>query len=191
MMIAGRLMGKVDARLLIFTGTALMGLSLWQMSGFTLVMGSGPIIVSGIVQGLGLGLIFVPLQSLAFGSLPPQYRTTAAALLNLSRNIGGSLGISLVTALLARNLQVSHADIAAHITPYTLAVAGSWFAQAIGAAGDTVAAMLDLEVNRQALMIAYLDDFHIMMLVTLAALPLVLLLRKAQPSAGPPPVMAD
>ncbi|MDT9598241.1 DHA2 family efflux MFS transporter permease subunit [Sphingosinicella rhizophila] len=191
MMLAGRLADRVDARYLIFTGMALMSLSLWQMSGFTLVMDSTPVIVSGIVQGLGLGLIFVPLQSLAFASLPTQYRTTAASLLNLSRNIGGSIGISLVTALLARNLQVSHSDLTAAISPYTLAQAGQWLGERLGGAGDTAAALLDLEINRQALMIAYLDDFHLMMLVTLAALPLVLLLRRPSRSASGPPAVAD
>src|SRR3954464_973376 len=79
MMLAGRLTGRVDARILIFFGISCLALSLWQMSGFTLVMGSRPIIVSGLVQGLGLGFIFVPLQALAFASLPPAYRTTGAA----------------------------------------------------------------------------------------------------------------
>jgi len=190
MMVAGRLTGRIDARLLIFTGVALMALSLWQMAGFTLVMGSTPIIVSGIVQGLGLGLIFVPLQSLAFASLPASYRTTGAALLNLSRNIGGSIGISMVTTLLARNLQLSHSDLAAHITPYSLPLADPSILERLGQYGDSAAAMLDLEINRQALMIAYLDDFHAMMLVTLAALPLVWLLRKARAPAGAaPPAM--
>lgn len=190
MLLAGRLVGKVDARLLIFSGIALMALSLWQMSGFALGMDSRPIIVSGVVQGLGLGLIFVPLNTLAFGTLAVRYRTTAASLLNLSRNIGGSIGISLVTTLLARNLQTSHADLAAQVTPYRLPAADPALAQRLGELGDTGLALLDAEINRQALMIAFIDDFHIMMMVTLAALPLVLLLRKAR-SAGGPPVMAD
>jgi DHA2 family multidrug resistance protein len=178
MMVAGRLTGKIDARLLIFAGIALMGLSLWQMSGFSLQMDKEPVIVSGIVQGLGLGLIFVPLQSLAFASLAAHYRTTAASLLNLSRNIGGSIGISIATALLARNLQVSHSDLAAQVTPYSLPLMDPAILDRLGGIGDAAAAMLDMEINRQALMIAYIDDFHAMMLVTLAVLPLVWLLRR-------------
>jgi DHA2 family multidrug resistance protein len=192
MMAAGRLMGKVDARALVFAGVALMALSLWQMTGFSLDMGSRLVVTSGLVQGLGLGLIFVPLQSLAFASLPAQYRTTAAALLNLARNIGGSVGISMVTFLLARNLQVSHADLAAHITPYSQPLADPAILQRLGQLGDSAAALINAEINRQALMIAYLDDFHLMMLVTLAALPLVAFLRKPKPGgAGGPPVLAD
>jgi DHA2 family multidrug resistance protein len=143
------------------------------------------------VQGFGLGFIFVPLQSLAFASLAPQHRTTGAALLNLSRNIGGSVGISVVTTLLARNLQVSHSDLAAHVTPYTLPAADPSVLQRLGQFGDSAAAMIDMEINRQAMMIAYLDDFHAMMLLTLASLPLVLLLRKPKALAGGPPVVAD
>jgi DHA2 family multidrug resistance protein len=191
MMIAGRLASKVDPRIMIFTGISLMGISLYQMTGFSLAMDSRPIIVSGVVQGLGLGLIFVPLQSLAFASLPASFRTTGASLLNLSRNIGGAVGISMVTSLLARNLQVSHSDLASNVTQTSLPPVDPSIIGRIGAIGDSVTAMLDAEINRQALMIAYLDDFKLMMLVTLATLPLVLLLRPARPGTGGPPVVAD
>ena len=87
--------------------------SLWQMSGFSLDMDRRPVIVSGLVQGLSLGLIFVPMNTVAFGTLAAKFRTTAAALFNLSRSVGGSIGISVMTLLLARNLQVSHSDLAA------------------------------------------------------------------------------
>src|SRR3954469_3601952 len=115
MRVAGRLSGRIDARILIFFGISCLAFSLYQMSGFTLMMSSRPIIISGVIQGLGLGFIFVPLQALAFASLPASYRTTGASLLNLARNIGGSVGISVVTFLLARNAQVSHEDLIGHI----------------------------------------------------------------------------
>jgi DHA2 family multidrug resistance protein len=191
MMLAGRLTGKVDARILIFTGIGCLAFSLYQMSGFTLVMGSRPIIISGIVQGLGLGFIFVPLQALAFASLAPSYRTTGASLLNLSRNIGGSVGISVVTFLLARNVQVSHSDLAGHINWTAIPAGAQNMLSQVGGAADTAMAMLNAEINRQALMIAYLDDFHAMMLITLAAMPFVWLLRPAKPQKGAPPVVVD
>src|SRR3954462_14080787 len=147
MMLAGRLTGKVDARLLIFTGIGCLALSLYQMSGFTLVMNSRPIITSGVIQGLGLGFIFVPLQALAFASLPASYRTTGASLLNLARNIGGSVGISVVTFLLARNLQVSHSDLAAHVNSATLPAAAQTIISQIGGSADTALAMLNAEIN--------------------------------------------
>src|SRR3954464_1817831 len=191
MMLAGRLAGRIDARLLIFCGIGCLALSLWQMSGFTLVMGSRPIIVSGLVQGLGLGFIFVPLQALAFASLPPAYRTTGASLLNLARNIGGSVGISVVTFLLARNLQVSHADLAGHINWAAIPAGAQNMLSQVGGAADTVMAMLNGEISRQALMIAYLDDFYAMMWVTRAGMPFVGLPRPPRRHAGGPPVVVD
>jgi DHA2 family multidrug resistance protein len=191
MMMAGRLTGRVDSRILIFAGLSCLALSLYQMSGFTLVMESRPIIVSGVVQGLGLGFIFVPLQSLAFASLPASMRTTGAALLNLSRNIGGSVGISLVTVLLARNIQVSHSDLVQHVTPTSLALAMRDMLDSAGGLAVSTARMLDAAINRQAVMIAYIDDFHAMMLVTLVSLPMVLMLRPARPAPGGPPALAD
>jgi DHA2 family multidrug resistance protein len=201
MMLAGRLTGKIDARFLIFAGIGFLALSLWQMSAFTLVMGSREIIISGVVQGLGLGFIFVPLQSLAFASLPASYRTTGASLLNLCRNIGGSVGISVVTFLLARNVQVSHADLAQHITTSVLpgvippggpgSPGGGDPTGLLGPAGQAALQMVDGEINRQALMIAYLDDFRLMMWVCVAAMPLVWLLRPAKQQGGGPPVITD
>ncbi|MEA3015272.1 MAG: transporter, family, multidrug resistance protein [Sphingomonadales bacterium] len=190
MIVAGRLVGRVDARLLVFVGIALMALSLWQMSGFSLEMDSTPIIVSGVVQGLALGFLFVPLNTIAFGTIDPKYRTTAASLLNLSRSIGGSIGISVVTVLLARNLQVSHSDLASHVTQYSLPPVSPAIVHGAPALTESAVAMLDGEINRQALMIAYLDDFHLMMIITLLALPLILLLRKPRARGGGAPAMA-
>jgi MFS transporter, DHA2 family, multidrug resistance protein len=190
MIVVGRLVGRFDARLLVLLGMGLMALSLWQMSGFSLAMDTRPVIVSGVVQGLALGLIFVPLNTIAFGTLNPKYRTTAAALFNLSRSIGGSIGISIMTLLLARNLQVSHSDLAAHITQYSLPPISPAIVEGAPPITDTAIAMLDMEINRQALMIAYIDDFKLMMIVSLCAIPLLLLLRKGRAGA-PPPVVAD
>jgi MFS transporter, DHA2 family, multidrug resistance protein len=188
MIVVGRIVGRFDARLLVLTGLALMTLSLWQMSGFSLAMDSRPVIVSGVVQGLALGLIFVPLNTVAFGTLAVKYRTTAAALFNLSRSIGGSVGISIMTLLLARNVQVSHSDLAAHITQYSLPPINPAIVQGAPPITDTAIAMMDMEINRQALMIAYIDDFKFMMIVSLFAIPLLLLLRKGRAGAAPPAV---
>ena len=189
MLVAGRLTGKIDARLLVGIGVTLMGVSLWMMTGFALEQSSTPVIMSGVVQGLGLGLIFVPLQSLAFETLAPKMRTTAAALLNLSRNIGGSVGISVVSAQLVRMTQVAHADLASTITEQTIPTVDPTLLQTIAPQGTTAIAMINAEVTRQAVFIAYLDDFKLMMLVTFAVLPLLLLMRKGQ-STGERPQMA-
>ena len=180
MVLAGRLIGKVDLRILVALGMGLMAWSLHMMAGFAINMGSTPIIISGVIQGLGLGLMFVTVQSLAFATLVPRLRTHAASLLNLSRNIGGSIGISVVASLLARNIQVAHADLAGHITDQTLpAISGAVVGQ-LGLPAETALALANAEINRQAAFIAYIDDFYLMMWVTLAAIPLVLLLRPAK-----------
>ena len=196
MIVVGRLVGKFDARLLILIGIGLMAWSLHLMSGFSLQMDRGPIVTSGIIQGFALGFLFVPLNTLAFGTLDPKFRTTAASLLNLSRNVGGSIGISVVTVLLAHNLQTSHSDLASHITQYSLPPISPAILQGAPPITDTVLMMADAEVNRQALMIAYLDDFWLMMVISLLAIPLLLLLKKGRKRGdddddGPPPAHMD
>jgi len=193
MLLAGRLTGKIDARLLVGIGVALMGISLYMMTGFAIDQPARPVIMSGVVQGLGLGLIFVPLQSLAFETLAPRMRTTAAALLNLSRNIGGSIGISVVSTQLVRMTQVAHADMAHNITEQTIPTLDPSMLQTVfPVAGPAALAYINLMINKQALFIAYLDDFKLMMLVTFAVLPLLLLMKRGnQVGGGGPPVHMD
>jgi DHA2 family multidrug resistance protein len=188
MLLAGRLVGKIDSRLLVGIGVVLMGVSLYMMTGFAIDQPSSPVIASGVVQGLGLGLIFVPLQSLAFETLAPRMRTTAAALLNLSRNIGGSVGISVVSTQLVRMTQVAHADLAQHITQQTIPTANPEMLQTIApVAGPAALAYINAEVTRQALFIAYLDDFKLMMIVTFAVLPLLLLMKRGNKAGSGEP----
>ncbi|GAA4009708.1 DHA2 family efflux MFS transporter permease subunit [Sphingomonas humi] len=186
MLVAGRLVGKLDSRLLVVIGISCMAASLWMMTGFALDQPAGPVIWSGVVQGLGIGLIFVTMQSLAFATLKPALRTSAASLLNLSRNIGGSIGIAIVGSQLVRMTQVAHADIASHVTASTIPTLDPNFLERIGQQGSVALAVINAEVTRQAMFIAYLDDFYLMMWVTLAALPLVFLMKKAgKPQGGP------
>jgi DHA2 family multidrug resistance protein len=192
MVIASRLGKYIDTRVLIAAGMALMGVSLYLMTGFALVQGAGPVIVSGIVQGLGLGLLFATIQVIAFATLEPRLRTAASSLFNLARNVGGSVGISIVSSLLARNLQQSHSDLAGHITDQTLPPALSPLVSAIGLPAQSAMAFVDAQINQQAAFIAYLDDFYLMMWVTFAAIPLVLLLRPSkQASDNSRMAMAD
>lgn len=174
MILVGRLVRFIDARILVVVGLSLTAWSLHMMTGFTPQMDDHLIILSGVVQGLGLGLVFVPLSTVTFATLDPKYRTDGTSLFSLTRNIGSSIGISVVTVLLTRNTQINHAELSTHINPFNPAL------QAIpGAAQGNPAALSIVEqlVNQQALMISYIDDFKLMMIVTLAAMPLVLLLR--------------
>jgi DHA2 family multidrug resistance protein len=192
MLIAGRATGKIDARILVGIGVILMGTSLYMMTGFAIDQPSRPVIVSGVVQGLGLGLIFVPLQTLAFETLATRFRTTGAALLNLSRNIGGSIGISVVSTELVRLTQVSHADLAAHITQRNIPSLSPALIENLGRYGNAALAMVNGEITRQALFIAYLDDFKMMMIITFAILPLLFFMKRGNKvGGGGPPVHMD
>jgi DHA2 family multidrug resistance protein len=193
MALAGQLMGKVDTRLVIVVGLMIFGYSLYQMSTWSLEMDFWPVITSGFVQGLGMGLVFMPLNSLAFATLSHNYRTDGASLLNLFRNVGQSAGISMVTVLLARNIQTSHADLASHVTAQTIPSLDLSTVDRFGALSDSVFGYADAMINRQAAMIAYIDDFYLMMVISLLAIPLLLLLKKGRKRRddddddGPPP----
>ena len=184
------MLGKIDARWLVGTGLLTAAYSLWQMSHWSLAMGMQPVIISGLVQGLGMGLIFIPLNTMAFATIQPQHRTDGSSLLNLLRSLGASVGISVVTTLLGANIQTSHEDLAAHVTNSSISLLDPSTADRFGLAGDTAMAMVNAEINRQAAMVAYIDDFWLMMWVTLASVPLVLLLRPPKPG-GPVASAAD
>jgi DHA2 family multidrug resistance protein len=192
MLIAGRMTGKIAARILVGIGVVLMGYTLHMMTGFAIDQPSRPVIMSGIVQGLGLGLIFVPLQTLAFETLATRFRTTGAALLNLSRNIGGSVGISVVSTELVRLTQVSHADMAAQITQQTIPTADPTVLQTIApVAGPTALAFINGMITKQALFIAYLYDFKLMMIITFAILPLLFFMKRGKKADDTPLVHMD
>ena len=134
--------------------------------------------------------------TVAFTTLNPSLRTDATSLFNLVRNLGSSIGISIMAALLTRNIQTSHASLATHITPFNdnLVAAGMDPATFATAAGQQTAAQLDGMITMQAALIAYLDDFKLMFIITLFAAPLLLFLRKPRPDgpSGPPAAaMAD
>ncbi len=195
MIAAGRLLRVVDARKIVFTGLALTAFSLHMMTGFNPQMDARLVITSGLVQGLGLGLVFVPLTTVAFATLRPQFLGDATALFSLVRNIGSSIGISVVAMLLVRNIQVNHMELAAGISALDPNFAdaahgalGGAFRQLGATYGDgAMWTVINQIVTQQAAMVAYVDDFTAMMWVTVAAMPLILLLRRpgsAAPAAA-------
>jgi len=186
--LSARLIAKgLDPRIAVGTGFALAAWSLYDMTQWTLVMSSWPFILSGFIQGLGLGLIFMPLNGMAFATLPAHQRTEGASLTNLSRSIGASIGISLVTTVLARGTQTSHADLVQHVTAENLQTLDPGMIANLGGTTDALLAMANAEITRQAAMIAYLNDFKAMMVVTACAIPLVLFLKKPKgPVANDP-----
>jgi len=193
MLLVGRLVRIVDARVLVVTGLLLTSFSLYEMTGFSPQMDDFLIVTSGVVQGLGLGLVFVPLSTVAFSTLEPRFRADAASLFSLVRNIGSGIGISIVTVVLTQSAQVNHSEVGEAINPFN---PNLWAASPSAASGDLAAlAQLNGLVTNQAMMISYINDFWLMMLVTLLAVPLVFLLRKpravAMPSGTAPAVHAE
>src|SRR5262249_53296092 len=118
MFVVGRLIGKVDVRLLLAVGLGLTAWAMYDMTGWTPDVSQWTILTTGFAQGAGLGFLFVPLTTVTFATLPAEKRGEGTGLYNLSRNIGSAVGISIVSALLTENLQVNHANLAAFVTPY-------------------------------------------------------------------------
>jgi len=182
MLIVGRLIGKVDTRLLLFTGLTLSTIALWQMTHFDLSMNITPIVVSGIIQGFGIGLIFIPLSAVAYSTLAPELRAEATGVYNLIRNLGSAVGISLMEALWTSNSAIEHATLAAHIQPGNPVVSAG-LPQVFNPSTAFGLQALNGEITSQAAMVAYIDDFRLMMLVTIGCMPLLLFMRPPKTAA--------
>ena len=184
MMLVGRLLGKYDARILIFIGLVLSTASLWVMVGWTTDTSATTIAIYSVVQGVGLGFVFVPLNTVAFATLPGALRTEGAALWTLIRNIGSSVGISIVIAQLTNMVTIFHSQLVERVTPFNDAMklpdAASIAGQSLGAL-----ARLDGLVTQQAAIIAYSNDFLLMTFVSLSAFPLLALIRSAKSPPAP------
>jgi MFS transporter, DHA2 family, multidrug resistance protein len=191
MMICGRLINRVDPRILLVVGFSLTAFVLWEMTAFTPDVSQWTLIRTGVMQGMGLGFMFVPLSTITLATLTPEFRTQGTALYSLSRNIGSSIGIAFVTFMLVRNTQVMHSALAEHVTPYSDALKDPLVSRIWDLATQAGRAALDGEITRQATIIAYADDFKLMMMVALVAMPLVFLLRKARQPAEASQVVAE
>jgi DHA2 family multidrug resistance protein len=178
MLIVGRLVGRVDTRLLLAVGLGLTAWSFFEMTGWTPDVSQTTIIVNGTIQGAGLGFLFVPLSTVTLGTLPPEQRTEGAGLYNLSRNIGSSVGISVVTSLLTQNTQANHADIVQHVTAVNRVFESPTIVQFWNPFTDAGRAALDAMITRQAQIIAYIDDFKLLMIATLLVIPLLIVFKK-------------
>lgn len=176
MMLAGNLIRRVDPRLLILAGFVMVGTAMFQMSGFSLGMDKSLIISTGFVQGLGTGLVFVPLALIAFDTLNPRYRNEAAAMFTLIRNIGAAVGISVLQAMTSRNDAVVHARLVEGIRPDNPVLAQS--APGFDAGMPAAVAGMNAEITRQAAMVSYVDAFWLLAVITFAAIPMLLLLRR-------------
>jgi DHA2 family multidrug resistance protein len=178
--LGGRLAGRVDPRYLVGIGLVMTCSSFWLMTGWTPDVSQHELITGIVIQGLGLGLVFTPLQLVAFTTLAPSLRTEGASLFALARNIGAAIGVSVTSSLLAHNAQGLHEVIGGSVSPFNRAL------QALGPiahglldpASRRGAAVLDQAINQQAQIIAYMDDYVLMICTTLPALLLLLLMRR-------------
>lgn len=182
MIVVGRLVHRVDVRIIMATGFGLTALALWQMTHITLQMDSSLIVWSGFIQGLGIGFTFVPLSTAAFATLAPRLRNEGTPIYSLLRNIGGSVGISIVQALLTRGMANAHQQLAATVQPGNqglLALPG-----VLDPGTGRGLEILNGLLTQQAALLAYIRDFWIMMAVTLVTIPLLLLVRMPRRQAA-------
>ncbi|MEZ5711704.1 MAG: DHA2 family efflux MFS transporter permease subunit [Sphingobium sp.] len=180
--LAGRLAARLDIRAIISVGLLIIAASFYEMSLWNLETSNLYFVVNGFVQGLGMGLLFVPITLMAYSTLPASLRTDGASIMNLTRSIGSSAGISFVITILSRSSSASHEGLAAHITPYSMYFDPSWLIRSDATqAGLT---MMNMEVTRQASMIAYINVFHILLLITISFVPMALFIKKSKADIG-------
>ena len=191
MFLVGQLIRRVDPRLIILTGLIISAGALYGMSRFSLQMNASLLNWTGLFQGVGIGLIFVPLTTLAFATLSPNLRADGAGVFTLVRNLGSSAGISIMQALHTQNTQIIHSGMIEHLRPDNPLARAPWLAAPFSLTNPTGVALLNGEVDRQASMIAYVDDFRLMFFVALALVPVLLLMRRPPRNASHAPIHAE
>jgi len=186
MLVAPRLMRLLETRYLILLGLLLTGGTLYFFTGFSLDTTQQTIVISSIVQGIGLGLLFVPITTAAFLTLPGHLRNSGTSILTLVRNIGSSVGISMVIANLTDKTTEMHARLVENVTPFNDALQMPDVTAYLNVHSDLGRAILDAIVTQQAAMIAYLNDFKLLMVLTLVMIPMILIIKAAGKGAGAP-----
>jgi len=211
MFMVSRLIGKVDARWLIAIGLSLCGVSLYDMTQFSIDVSEGQVIWNGFLQGIGLGLVFPPLTTLAFATVPARIRTEGAAINALMRNLGASIGVAVLVAMLDRNTQINRSALAEHLTPFSplwrygttptengilvdrarltahmTPFGGGWPYGSVPVDDPSkLIGMWGEELNRQASMIAYLNDFRVLAVAAVIVIPLLFFMRRQAQYARP------
>ena len=187
MVIAGRMVGRVDTRVLLAIGLGLMAYSMFAKDGWNQNVSEWTVELNGIIQGAGTGFIFVPLSVISLATLAPEQRAEGAGFYTLARNLGMGVGTSIVTALLTTNAQINHADISNYVTGVNRFFANPNIAHLWSPYTAAGRAALNAMVTDQAQIIAYIDDFKLLMILTLLALPLCVFFRKPPPGPGSEP----
>jgi DHA2 family multidrug resistance protein len=185
MSIVGRLLGTRDGRPYMLFGLALATLAQWVMAGWNDNVSASEIAFNGMLQGFGLGFVFTPLNTIAFSTLPKELRTEATGLWTLVRNIGASIGISILIARLVSRTAYFHSQLAEHVTPFNDAMRLP-DAAALADHSQRGLAILDGIVTQQAAVMSYSNDFYVMTIISLVAFPFVMMMRHTKPAAAPP-----
>jgi DHA2 family multidrug resistance protein len=188
MLIAGRLTNKVDPRLLMLFGYILLALSLYMQMGWTQNDSELYMAETIIIQGAGLGFVFIPLQIVAFYTMSPELRTQGASMLSLVRNIGSAIGISITSALLDRMSQYEHADLAGLITPFDRVLgAGGAVTHLLDPTKAGGASLLNSMIDTQSQIIAYIDDYKFLLITVIPSVACLLLMSgpKKRVAAAP------
>jgi DHA2 family multidrug resistance protein len=180
MMLVGRLMRYIEARTLIICGLSLTCLSLFYVTGWTDQTGVAEIVTVSIVQGFGLGLVFVPLSTVAFLTLPNHLRTDGASMLTLLRNVASSIGISIVIAQLTEGGRRVYAVLNEHVTPFNHAMQMPDVQSLMNMTTDAGRALADVMLTLQAQIIAFSLDYQMLMLFTLCTIPLALMISSTR-----------
>ncbi len=190
MPIVGFMLTRYDARRLMIFGLAVLSFSLFHMTGFDLGVDFRTVVLARMIQSVGMAFLFVPINTAAYSFLPREKNNAASGLMNLARNIGGSVGISLVTTMLARRAQHHQANLAAHLSgsnPTFQAMLQSTARMLESRGFSPVDAMhrayglVQGNLLRQANMLAYIDDFWLLGAAILGMIPLVFLMKRARP----------
>src|SRR6202023_2822376 len=180
MMLVGRLMRYIEARTLIITGLGLTTESLYYMSAWTDQTGVQEIVTLSIIQGFGFGLVFVPLSTVAFMTLPNHLRTDGTSMLTLMRNVASSIGISVVIAQLTEGSRRVYAVLSQHINPFNHAMQMPDVRGMIDMTTDGGRALADVMVGLQAQIIAFSQDYQMVMMFTLCVIPLALMIGSSK-----------
>ena len=187
MSMVGRIAMRFDARKVITLGATVLLLTTYEMSRWTPAVTGSTMAWVGFIQGFGMGFIFVPMNLIAFSTIPPAIRTDASAIMNLLRNIGAAFSVSLTTAVLTRSTQIVHAQVAEHIDPFNRALGVNAQSMMWNPQMPFGLASIDGVISRAALQIAYANDFLFLFYTSIPAVLLVWLMRRPNlPGAIPP-----
>jgi DHA2 family multidrug resistance protein len=187
MMFAGRLTLKTDPRLIMTAGAALLIWSLWAMTDWTPSVSEATISWVTFFQGVGMGLVFVPMNLVAFATLSPQLRTDGAGLTNLMRNIGSAIGVSLTSTILASSIQTIHAQLSSHASPFNRALGVNGPSMQMNPQIPFGLANLNSLLEYRAQVQAYANDFLFMFLISLPVFAVIWLMKRPSFAAGATP----